>query len=110
MITCVSKDCHFGEVFARKVEALGTSGDILWVLSTSENSTNILEAINVAKKRNRYILAFLGNDGGKCLQRNDTHLVVKSKNTPKTQQAHLFAYQLIIEQVERFLFQAGDNE
>jgi D-sedoheptulose 7-phosphate isomerase len=107
--TCISNDYHFDEIFVRQVEALGASGDILWVLSTSGNSINILKAMNAAKKRNMHILAFLGNEGGECLQKADAHLVVKSPNIPRIQEVHLFAYHIIIEHVERLLFQTGEN-
>ncbi len=63
-ISCVSNDFGYNQVFARYIEALGKSEDILCCFSTSGNSANVLEAVNVANRLGMRTIAFTGNDGG----------------------------------------------
>ncbi len=63
-ISCVGNDYGFDHVFSRFIEGLGNEGDVLFCLSTSGNSKNILEAIKAAKARKMKIVALTGKDGG----------------------------------------------
>ena len=64
-ITCVANDYGFEFVFSRYIDALGNKGDVLFVLSTSGNSPNILRAVLSAKEKGMKIIALTGKDGGK---------------------------------------------
>ncbi len=64
-VTCVSNDYGFEYIFARQIEGLGRSGDMLVGLSTSGNSSNVIRAFEMAKQKNIKTVALLGRDGGK---------------------------------------------
>jgi len=69
---------HFGYeyVFSRFVEAVGKEGDVLFGLSTSGNSKNILNAIEAAKAKGMKVIAMTGKDGGKMAGLADVEIRV----------------------------------
>ena len=89
IMTAVSNDYGFDRVFARQVEALGRTGDVLLVISTSGNSTNCVEAVGAARAAGMRTHGFLGGGGGKLLPLVDGALVVPSDSTPKIQEVHI---------------------
>ena len=64
-LSCVSNDFGYDYVFSRYVEAVGRQGDVLFGLSTSGNSKNILNAIEAARSKGMKVIAMTGKDGGK---------------------------------------------
>ncbi len=66
IVTCIGNDYSFEDVFARQIQALGRSGDILVVFTTSGNSPNILRALATGREEGLKSIAFLGRDGGKA--------------------------------------------
>ena len=104
-ITCVGNDFGFDEIFARSVEALGQSGDVLVVITTSGNSPNILKASLRAKEMGIKVIAFLGKTGGKMLGSCDLEWTVPGFSySDRIQEAHMAAIHIIIEMVEKKLF------
>lgn len=103
IITAYSNDFGYEGVFARQVEAFGLAGDVLIVLSTGGNSVNCIEAIKTAQILKMVTIAFTGNQGmlGGMVNYN---LKVPSNNTQHIQEAHLVAYHVISELVEKKLF------
>src|SRR5690606_3373304 len=63
-ISCVGNDYGYAFVFSRMVEAVGPPGDVLFAISTSGNSENILNAVAAAKKKNMQVIGLTGKDGG----------------------------------------------
>jgi D-sedoheptulose 7-phosphate isomerase len=78
-------------------------GDVLIVISTSGNSKNCIEAVNAAMSLNLKTVAFTG-DAGALKDIVDYNLSVPSNNTQHVQEAHLVAYHVIAELVEKELF------
>lgn len=103
-LTAISNDYSFDIVFSRQVEALGQPGDILWGLSTSGKSTNVLHALKCAKDKGLITIGMAGNNGGLFSEFVDYPLFVSEKNTPYIQEIHLITYHQICEQVEAQLF------
>lgn len=66
-ITCVGNDYGFDKIFSRFIESMGTKGDILLAISTSGNSTNVLNAILAAKTKGMKVIGLTGKEGGKWL-------------------------------------------
>ncbi len=100
VITSVSNDRNYGEIFSRQIEALGNKGDVLIVISTSGNSQNIIRAISSAREKKLYIVGFTGISGGKMENLCDVLFKVKSSNTMRIQECHLFLEHIIVEFVE----------
>jgi len=89
-ITAIANDFGFEYIFSRQVEALGNSGDILLVISTSGNSPNLLKAVEVASAKGLITVGLLGKDGGKLNNMLNHAIVVPSLSTARIQETHLF--------------------
>lgn len=104
-VTCVSNDYGFEQIFARQVEGLGRSGDVLVGLSTSGNSKNIIEAFKAAKTKGIKTVALLGKGGGELAPMADLAIVIEGTETSdRIQEMHIKLIHTVIETVERQLF------
>jgi D-sedoheptulose 7-phosphate isomerase len=103
-LTAVGNDYSFDEVYARLVRAKGHKGDVLFAISTSGNSPNILKAIEAAKKLDMTVVGLTGETGGKMAGICDILLNVPSKDTPRIQECHILTGHIICELVESSLF------
>lgn len=105
-LTCVGNDMGFDAVFARGVEAHGKPGDLFIALSTSGNSSNLVAAIHQAKQCGMGTIAFLGKTGGKMKGLCDLEWIISGfPYSDRVQEAHMAAIHIIIELVERDLFE-----
>ncbi len=102
-LTACSNDYNFEMIFQRSLEALVTKGDILWVLSTSGNSKNIIKVLKYAKSKKIKTISFLGNNGGLAKKYSNINLVVPSNNTARIQEIHKFIGHFILEHTEKKL-------
>lgn len=89
ILTAHSNDYSFDTVFDRQIEALGRPGDIAIGLSTSGNSTNVINAIQTAKDNQLWTCAFTGNSGGKLKSIADDCICVPSEETARVQEGHI---------------------
>lgn len=103
-ITAGGNDIGFDNTFARSVEGLGAEGDVLWAISTSGNSENLIRAIKKAKEKKMKVLSFLGNGGGKMKEISDIAIVVPANGTARVQEGHITIAHIICHLVERSLF------
>jgi D-sedoheptulose 7-phosphate isomerase len=104
VMTSISNDFSYSEVYEKQVQGLGRSGDILVGFSTSGNSENILKAFSAAKEMGITIVAFTGGSGGKMLDLADhTLLVSSSSHTPRIQEGHELMMHLICERLEELM-------
>ena len=103
LLTAAANDFGFEQVFSRQVEALGKSGDLLIVHSTSGNSPNVLLAAEAATKQGMKVLAFSARDGGKLRALADHSVIIPTDRTDRAQELHLCIEHLICEIVEREL-------
>ena len=71
ILTCLGNDVGYEKIFSEQLKTLGQSGDLLLVFSGSGNSTNIVNAIQTAKKIGMESYAILGFAGGKCKELAD---------------------------------------
>lgn len=92
ILTAWSNDYSYDTVFSRQVEALARPGDIVWGLSTSGNSGNVVRAFEAARAMGVVTLGMLGRDGGKLLPLSDVAMVVPLAATDQIQAAHLLTY------------------
>ena len=103
-LTALSNDYGFNAVFSRQIQALGNRQDIAIGISTSGNSPNILEAIDVARAKGLFTIGFTGQDGGKMTGRTDVLFRVPSLVTPRIQETHLTLGHVLCELIDRELF------
>jgi D-sedoheptulose 7-phosphate isomerase len=103
-LTAGGNDIGYENVFARNVEGLGNEGDVLWAISTSGNSPNIIKAIEMAKIKKMFVLGLTGLTGGKMNNLCDVLIKVPSENTQRIQEGHLTIEHIICELVELELY------
>lgn len=109
-LTALANDYGFDRVFARQVEALGKPGDVLLGLSTSGNSANVIEAINMAREKEMKVVSFTGQ-GGKMAERSDIVCSVPSDNTMRIQEIHLTCGHILCKLIEEMVYPASqENE
>jgi len=102
-ITCTANDYGFDHVFSRWVEGLGNSNDVLVAMSTSGNSENIIQAVEVAKARGLHTALLLGKDGGKLRAKGDTRLIAPGDTADRIQELHMLALHALVGAIERSL-------
>lgn len=108
VLTAWSNDHEFESVFARQVEALGKPGDVLWGISTSGKSKNVIQALKMAQDMGLVTLGMSGNHGGAMQEWVDYPLFIAERHTPRVQEVHLITYHRICEQVEQQLLTTAD--
>ncbi|MEM9821517.1 MAG: SIS domain-containing protein [Bacteroidota bacterium] len=104
-LTATANDYSFDEIFARLVRGKGRKGDILFGISTSGNSANVVRAFEQAKKQELITIGMTGATGGQLCQLSDFLLNVPSSDTPRIQEAHILLGHIICELVEQNIFQ-----
>ncbi|RXJ71461.1 phosphoheptose isomerase [Veronia nyctiphanis] len=101
-LSCVSNDFGYEFVFSRYVEAVGMEGDVLFGLSTSGNSGNILNAIDAAKAKGMKTIALTGKDGGKMAGLADIEIRVPHFGyADRIQEIHIKIIHILIQLVEK---------
>ena len=103
ILTAISNDYDYTQVFAKQVQALGAPGDVLLALSTSGNSANVLAAVAAAKAKELTVIALTGRGGGKLaamLADTDVHICVPHERTARIQEVHILALHCICDAVD----------
>jgi D-sedoheptulose 7-phosphate isomerase len=106
-LTAISNDSSFEHAYARLVEAKAKKGDVLFAISTSGNSKNIIEACKMAKAKGLLIIGLTGESGGLMKDYCDHLINVPSTDTPRIQEVHIMIGHAICEIIESNLF--GDD-
>lgn len=101
VLTCISNDYDFSDVFSRQLEANGQNNDLLISFTTSGNSSNIFNAVKCANKKNINSISFLGKDGGLVSGYSTIEYIVKSNTTARIQEAHILLGHIICEIVDK---------
>ena len=101
IITSIANDYAYENVFARQIEALVREGDILWAFSTSGTSANVIAAVESAKKKGAYVIAFTGTNNSKLEQIADICFCADADSTARSQEIHQLAYHIICDLVEK---------
>jgi len=99
-ITCTANDYGYDAVFARWVEALGKPGDILVAISTSGNSQNIINAVDVAKAQGLHTVGLLGKTGGALKGRCNHQWIAPGATADRIQEIHMLVLHTLIEHIE----------
>lgn len=108
VITAIGNDYGFDHLFARQIEALGRPGDIFIAYSTSGNSSNIINALKVARSLGLVCVGFTGNRRGLMCTLCDYLLEVPSSSTPRIQEGHLLLGHTLCALIENVLFPAEE--
>ncbi|HLB25306.1 MAG TPA: D-sedoheptulose 7-phosphate isomerase [Nitrospirota bacterium] len=106
VITSISNDYDYSEIFAKQLKALGQEGDVAIGFSTSGSSPNVVKAFAAAKDMGIKTVALTGskNKGGKLAAVADYAFVVPSPDTPRIQETHITLGHVICQLVDERLF------
>ncbi len=99
-LTAISNDYGFEEVFARQVEALVREGDVVWALSVSGSSPNIIKAVKAAKRQAARVIGFTGKEGTELQALCDICLMAEHTDSDRVQEVHQLAYHIVCGLVE----------
>lgn len=109
IITAISNDYGYQNIFARQVQANGEKGDMFIGISTSGNSENILAALKECNDKKIITVGLTGKSGGAMAGFCDYCIKVPSSETPRIQEAHILIGHIICAVVEESLFGKGFN-
>ncbi len=101
VLTACSNDLGFDYIFSRQIEALGQKGDVLFAISTSGKSKNVILACQTARKRGLKVVSLLGQDGGGQARYTDCKINIPSGDTPRIQEAHITLGHIICDLIVR---------
>lgn len=106
-LTSIANDYAYQQVFSKPLRAFGKPGDVLFGISTSGNSGNVIEAIHAAHELGIRVIALTGNGGGKMaglVRDDDVHLCVPHKTTARIQEVHLLCIHCLCDGIDTLLF------
>jgi D-sedoheptulose 7-phosphate isomerase len=103
ILTSISNDYNFVDIFAKQIAALGKPGDIAWGISTSGNSANVIKAIKSARKIGMKTIGMTGR-GGELAACADLVFSVASDTTARIQESHITLGHILCELLERKLY------
>ena len=106
-MSAISNDYNYKDVFSRELEALASEKDIFIPISTSGNSTNLIEAVKTAKIKGMKIIAFTGETGG-ALNELCECIKVPSSNVARIQECHILIGHLCCQIVEKKIFKPDE--
>jgi len=102
-LTAFTNDYGFEGVFERQVQALGKPGDVLFGISTSGNSSNVVRAVKFAQRIGMHTICLTG-EGGTLFEIADIVIGVPSKSTQYIQEAHSVIIHVLCDLIESSLF------
>ena len=103
--TAFANDVDPRAVFAQQVNVYGSKDDLLWAISTSGNSTNVVYAAITARAKGIPVVSLTGGDGGALVSLSDHCIRVAESETYRVQELHLPVYHQICAALERVFFE-----
>lgn len=103
-VTAVANDYSYDVIYSRMLQGCGRKGDILVGISTSGNSKNVMNAMEVAREKGITTVGFTGATGGKMKDLCDYLINIPSNDTPRIQESHILAGHIICQLVEELMF------
>ena len=101
VLTAWANDVSYSSVFSRQVEGHGAVGGVLWGLSTSGNSENVVQAFRVASEIGMDTIAMTGKQGGKLAENATISICVPGEDAPSAQNLHVLLYHFMCAEIER---------
>ena len=101
VITSIGNDLEFNEIFSRQCEALVNKNDVVIAISTSGNSTNVINGSIKAKEKDSFVIGLTGSSGGKLKSEVDLLLDVPSDDTARIQEGHRLVIHSLCQLIEK---------
>lgn len=99
-LTALSNDYGYERVFARQIEALARPGDLLFAISTSGNSANVVRAAQTARALGCKVVGLTGERGGQLASHADFLVQAPSAVVPRIQEIHALCIHAIAESLD----------
>ena len=106
-LTSIANDYDYEQIFSKQVRGLGRANDVLFAISTSGNSRNVVAAIEAAHECEMGVVALTGRNGGKLatiLAADDVHICVPAERTARIQEVHLLTIHCLCDAIDCLLF------
>ena len=103
-ITAIANDYSFEYIFSRQIKAIGNKNDVLFAISTSGNSKNIINAIKQAKEQKIFSIGLTGENGGEMKNLCDAIIQVPAKSPDRIQEMHIAIGQIMCGLIEKHFF------
>ena len=100
ILTAISNDWDFDQVYSRQIEALCSTGDVVVGLSGSGNSSNLVNGLKAALEKGAVTIACTGTPPNQMIEIADLAMAFPTKNTARTQEMHLLMWHAICEMVD----------
>lgn len=104
ILTSIGNDYDFNNIFSKQIRAFGKKGDVALGISTSGNSSNVIDAMDVAREMGLYTVGLTGCGGGRMKECSDVIFVVDSTVTARIQETHITVGHVLCDLVDRMLF------
>jgi D-sedoheptulose 7-phosphate isomerase len=102
ILTSHCNDYEFATVFARQIEALATTKDMVIGMSTSGTSENVVKALAKAKQMGCISIALVGKNATPVTKLVDLSIQINSLETARIQEAHTFINHLVCEGLDEY--------
>ena len=99
-LTAIANDYGYEHVFDRQIEALANPEDVAVGISTSGNSSNVINALQLAKNIGCKSIGLSGKSGGDMNKLCDVNLVIPAKDTARIQEMHILVGHIICHLIE----------
>ncbi len=100
-LSCAANDFGYDKVFSRFLEGMGNKGDILLGISTSGNSSNVINAAKTARKKGITVIGLTGKDGGELASECDIEICVPHFGyADRIQEIHIKIIHTLVEHIE----------
>ena len=104
-LTCVANDYGYENVFSRFLESNANRGDILFAISTSGSSLNILNAASYAKQNSINVISLTGKVNSELSKDSDIDICTPFGNySDRVQELHIKVIHILVEIIERYFF------
>ena len=100
-ITAIGNDYHYSKIFSRQLEGVANSGDILFLISTSGKSENIINATKTAKEKRIKTIGLTGSKKSMLSKNCDICILVPSEETCHIQELHIKVIHLLCILIEK---------
>ena len=102
ILTALGNDYSFETIFSRQCESIVKKNDIVFGISTSGNSINVINGFNTAKNCGGFTIGLLGSDGGQLNKISDLSIIIPSNSIPRIQESQRIILHIICEIVEDY--------
>jgi D-sedoheptulose 7-phosphate isomerase len=109
VLTCVSNDWCYEEIFARQARALAGPGDVVIAFTTSGRSPSVVRGLAAASEQGASTVLFAGGDGGPAASHAQVTLLVPSSSTARVQEMHLLLLHVLSERLDAWAADGGDQ-